>query len=111
MILINVLLAHLELLPNFHEENPTTFHLRCIIAHKKLSLPSFRNENTATKVPYFHSENTVEFRVWCAMTHRQGFMPVFTMCINMFILGRAKAHQSINHIDACHINKEINVTS
>ena len=111
VILINALLAHLELLPNFHKENPTTFRLRCIIAHKKLSLPSFRIENTATKVLHFHSENPVEFRVWRTMAHRQGFMPVFTACINIFILGRAKAHQSIKHIDACRINGETNVTS
>ena len=53
----------------FHGENPTVLRLRCVIAHKTLSLSSFRHENMATKVPHFHGENLAEFCIWCIMAH------------------------------------------
>ena len=53
----------------FRGENLTVLRLRCVIAHKTLSLSSFRHENMATKVPHFHGENLAEFCIWCIMAH------------------------------------------
>ena len=72
--------------PYFFGRNPATLHLRCIIAHKTLSLASFRGENTAMRVPYFHGKNLVEFRIWCAMVHQQGFASMYTVRIDMLAL-------------------------
>lgn len=36
---------------------------------------------------------------------------MYTACVDMFILRQARAHQSIEHIEACHIHGETNVTS
>ena len=38
-------------------------------------------------------------------------MPMYTKCVDMFVLGQTEAHQSIKHIDACHIYRETDVTS
>ena len=123
MVLINALLAYFgifakfprwksgKISPYFHGKNSVAFCLRWFIEHKTLFSLRFRCENTATKVPNFHSENSIEFRVWCTMVHRQGSVPVYTMCVYMFILGRVKAHQSIKHVDVCRIHGETNVTS
>ena len=61
-------------------------------------------------MPHFYSENLIEFHVWCTMAHRQGSMPVYMVCANRLVLGRAKAPQSIKHIDTCYIHKETDVT-
>ena len=97
--------------PYFCDRNQTAFLLWCVIAHKTLFSPSFCGENTAAKVPHFHGENPAEFCVWCTMANWQGFMPVYIVCINMFMLGWDETHQSIKHIDACRIHGETNVTS
>ena len=41
----------------------------------------------------------------------QGFMLVYMVHANMLMLRRARAPQSIKHVDACHIRGETNVTS
>ena len=96
--------------PYFRDENSATLHLRGVIAHKTLSLASFRYENTAMGMPHFHRENPAKFCIWCTMAHRQGFTPVYTMRANMLMLGWASALQSIKHIDVCRIHGETNVT-
>ena len=45
------------------------------------------------------------------MAHRQGFVPVYIASVNMFILRQVEALQSIEHVDACRIHRETNVTS
>ena len=72
--------------PFFRDRNPATLYLKCIIAHKMLSSPSFFCENKAMRMPHFHGENPTEFCVWCALAHRQGFMPMYTMRANMLML-------------------------
>ena len=99
-----------NILPYFCDKNPAALLLVCVIAHKTLSSPSFCHENTEIGMPHFHGKNPVKFCVWCAMAHRQGFMPMYTMCANMLILWQARASQSIEHIDTCHIHKETVVT-
>ena len=61
-------------------------------------------------MPYFHGKNLAKFRVWCAMAHRQGFMPMYAARANMLMLGRARAPQSIKHVDAWRIHMDTNVT-
>ena len=53
----------------------------------------------AIKVPHFHDENSAKFLVWCTM-----------VCIDMLILRRAEALQSIKHVVVHCIHKETNVT-
>ena len=72
--------------PHFRDRNSAMLWLKCVIAHKMLSSPSFSLENTAMRMPYFYGENPTEFRVWCAMAHRQGFMLVYTGRANMLML-------------------------
>ena len=109
---IDALLAHLELLPNFHYENPAVFHL--ILWQKSSSVSPHMHHSTQStiltklslweydkKMPHFHNKNTTEFHVWCTMVHWQGFVPMYTARISMFILRRAEANQSIKHIDTC----------
>ena len=88
---IDALLAHLELLPNFHYENPVAFRLIlwwksgsvspyfcgrnpvvfrliCIIAHKALFSPSFHCENTTKRCPTFTTKIRQSFTfgaLWC----------------------------------------------
>ena len=71
----------------------------------KLTLWEYSN-----RMPHFHGENEAEFRIWCAMAHRQGFASVYTLLINMLILGWAEALQSIKCVDASFIYKESSVT-
>ena len=61
-------------------------------------------------MPHFHGENLAEFRVWCVMAYRQGFMLVYTTYVSVFVLGQAKALQSIEPVDARRIHGEIDVT-
>ena len=61
----------------------------------KIECLHFCYENMARKMPYFHGENPIEFRIWCVMAHQQGFMPVYTACANVLMLGQAEAPQSI----------------
>ena len=97
MVLINALLVCFRKVPKFprrksdnispyfHDQNPAMLRLKCIIAHETLFLPSFRCENTTTKVPHFHSKNSAKFRVWYTMAHRQGFAHVYAMCISILM--------------------------
>ena len=74
MAFINALLAHLELLPNFHDEksssilpyfhgeNLAAFQIRCVIVHKTLFSPSFRYENTTNGCPIF------KVKIWQSFT-------------------------------------------
>ena len=64
----------------------------------------------AMGMPHFHSKNPTKFCVWFTMAHQHDFMPVYTTHANMLMLGRARAPQSINHIDASRIHRETNVT-
>lgn len=89
--------------PYFCGKNSVALHLKCDIARKILSSPSFCCENTVMGMPYFYGENPAEIHVWCAIAHRQGFMLVFAERANMLMLGQAKAPQNIKHIDACRI--------
>ena len=100
-----------SILPYFLCGISAAFRFKCVIVHKTLFSPSFCGENTATKVPHFHGKNSTKFCVWCAMAHQQGFSPVYMARISMFILMQAVAHQSVKHVDACHIHGETNVTS
>ena len=72
--------------------------------------PSFWRENMAMGIPYFHGENLAEFRVCYAMAYRQDFAFVSAVHIDMLILWRAEALQSIKHVVACRIHGEIIVT-
>ena len=83
--------------PYFRGGNQATFRVKCLIAHKTLFSPSFccENKNTAKRMPHFHSDNLAQFRIWCAMVHWQGFIPMYTTCVNVFILRQAGAHWSI----------------
>ena len=76
---INAVLTHLELLPNFHDENTVaffpyfhggnpTFWVRCITAHKMLFSPSIHYENTAKGCPIFMAkiwQSYVFGALWC----------------------------------------------
>ena len=85
--------------PCFRGKNLVVLHLSCIIAHKTLFSPSFWCENMAIKVPHFHDENSAKFLVWCTM-----------VCIDMLILRRAEALQSIKHVNAHRLHRETNVS-
>ena len=50
------------------------------------------------------------FCVLCAMVHRQGFMTMYMAHANMLVLGRARAPQSIKHINTCRIHRETDDT-
>ena len=58
----------------------------------------------------YHGENLAEFHVWCVMAHQQGFLFVYITRIDMLILWRVEALQSIKHVDAHRIHGETNVT-
>ena len=82
----------------------------CVIVHQTLFSLSFGRVNTTMGMPHFHGENPVEFWGWGIMAHQQGFSSVYTACIDMLVLWRAEALQSIKHVDACRIHEETNVT-
>ena len=97
MILINTLLAYLELLPNFYNENQAAFRLWCVIAHKTLFSPSFCCENTANKGAPFSQRKSGRVLHLVRYSAPVGFC-AFVYCV----------HQ---HVDVCHIHGETNVTS
>ena len=82
MVPINAFQVYLKSLPNFHGENPTTFHLifvvenpaalrlRCVLPHQMLFSQSIQRKNMAMGMPYFLGKNLAKFSVWCAMAHR-----------------------------------------
>jgi len=61
-------------------------------------------------MPHFQGKNPAKFRVWCAMAHRQDFTSVYMARIDMLILRRTEAPQSIKGVDTCHIHGETSVT-
>ena len=64
MAFIDALLAHLELLPNFSDENQATFQVRCVVAHKTLFSQSFHGENIAKDATFSWRKSD---RVSCLM--------------------------------------------
>ena len=47
---------------------------------------------------HFHGKSLAKFCVWCAIAHWQGFFPMYTACINMLKLRKAKAYRSTKHM-------------